>query len=50
MDHTSGNNLVGHICLHFPRVMSEAEATGPYAVSHQKEILWGWELTQAMAK
>lgn len=50
VDHTSGNNLVGHICLHFPRVMSEAEATGPYAVSHQKEILWGWELTQAMAK
>lgn len=50
VDHTSGNNLTGHICLHFPRVMSEAEATGPYAVSHQKEILWGWELTQAMAK
>ena len=50
VDHTSGNNLEGHICLHFPRVMSEAEATGPYAVSHQKEILYGWEVTQALAK
>lgn len=50
VDHTSGNNLEGHICLHFPRVMTEAEATGPYAVSHQKEILFGWEVTQAMAK
>ncbi len=50
VDHTPGNDLEGHICLHFPRVMSEAEQTGPYAVSHQKEILWGWELTQAMAR
>ena len=50
VDHTPGNGLEGHICLHFPRVMSEAEATGPYAVSHQKEILWGWELTQAKIK
>ena len=50
VDHTPNNDLEGHICLHFPRVMSEAEATGPYAVSHQKEILWGWELTQAMAQ
>lgn len=50
VDHTSGNNLEGHICLHFPRVMSEAEATGPYAVSHQKEILFGWEITQAMRR
>lgn len=47
VDHTAGNGMTGHICLHFPRVMSEAEATGPYAVRHQKEILWGWELTQA---
>ena len=47
VDHTPNNGLNGHICLHFPRIMSEAEATGPYAVSHQKEILWGWELTQA---
>ena len=50
VDHTPNNDLEGHICLHFPRVMSEAEQTGPYAVSHQKEINWGWELTQAMAK
>ena len=50
VDHTPGNDLEGHICLHFPRVMSEAEQTGPYAVSHQNEINWGWELTQAMAK
>ncbi|MBR3015876.1 MAG: peptidoglycan-binding protein [Clostridia bacterium] len=50
VDHTPNNDLEGHICLHFPRVMSEAEATGPYAVSHQNEINWGWELTQAMAK
>ena len=49
VDHTPNNNLEGHICLHFPRVMSEAEATGPYAVSHQKEINWGWELTKARA-
>ena len=50
VDHTPNNDLEGHICLHFPRVMSEAEQTGPYAVSHQKEINWGWELTQARAK
>lgn len=50
VDHDSDNGLNGHICLHFPRIMSEAEATGPYAVSHQKEILWGWEVTQAMIK
>ena len=49
VDHTPNNDLEGHICLHFPRVMSEAEATGPYAVSHQKEINWGWEITKAMA-
>ena len=50
VDHTSTNGMTGHICLHFPRIMSEAEATGPYAVRHQKEILYGWELTQAMAR
>lgn len=50
VDHDTDNGLTGHICLHFPRIMSEAEATGPYAVSHQKEILWGWELTQAMIR
>ena len=48
VDHTPNNDLEGHICLHFPRIMSEAEQTGPYAVSHQKEINWGWEMTQTM--
>ncbi len=48
VDHTSGNNLDGHICVHFPRVMSEAEETGPYAVSHQNAILLGWEKTEMM--
>ena len=48
VDHTPNNDLEGHICLHFPRLMSEAELTGPYAVSHQKEINWGWEVTQAL--
>ncbi|MBE5786574.1 MAG: hypothetical protein E7324_03445, partial [Clostridiales bacterium] len=47
VDHTNDNGMTGHICLHFPRIMSEAEATGPYAVRHQKEILYGWQLTQA---
>ena len=47
VDHTSGNNLEGHVCIHFPRVMSEAEQTGPYAVSHQQAILLGWERTQS---
>lgn len=50
VDHTSNNDLTGHVCLHFPRLMEEAEATGPYAVSHQKAILLGWELTQAMIR
>ena len=50
VDHTPGNDLEGHICLHFPRIMSEAEQTGPYAVSHQKEINWGWGVTQAMIR
>ncbi len=48
VDHNSSNDLTGHICIHFPREMSEAEQTGPYAVSHQKEILRGWEETQQM--
>lgn len=50
VDHDNDNGISGHICLHFPRIMSEAEATGPYAVSHQKEILYGWELTQALIR
>ncbi len=48
VDHTDGNDLQGHVCLHFPRLMEDAEATGPYAVSHQKAINLGWEVTQAM--
>ena len=48
VDHTSGNDLTGHICVHFPRSMSDAEATGPYAVSHQKEINFGIEMLNAM--
>ena len=48
VDHTSGNNLDGHICLHFPRLMEEAEQTGPYAVSHQNAILREWERIQLL--
>lgn len=53
MPHLSGgikdNNFDGHLCIHFPRDMAEAEQTGPYAVSHQKAILAGWEKTQRLA-
>lgn len=53
MPHLSGsiknNNFDGHLCIHFPRTMADAEATGPYAVSHQKEIIKGWEKTQKLA-
>ncbi len=48
VDHTAGNNLDGHICVHFPRLMYEAEETGPYAVSHQKAILAEWERIQSI--
>lgn len=50
VDKNPHNNLQGHICVHFPRDMADAEATGPYAVSHQNAILAGWDLTQQMAK
>ncbi len=50
VDHNPHNNLTGHICIHFPRQMEEAQQTGPYAVSHQNAILAGWDLTQQMAK
>ncbi len=53
MPHLSGkirdNNFPGHLCIHFPRKMEEAEATGPYAVSHQVEINKGWAETQRLA-
>jgi len=48
VDHNNNNDLTGHICIHFPRELSEAEATGPYALRHQYEILDGWEKTQQM--
>jgi len=51
--HLSGsiknNNFPGHLCIHFPRTMADAEKTGSYAVSHQEEIAKGWEETQKMA-
>lgn len=49
-DYTAGNDLTGHLCVHFPREMEEAALTGPYAVSHQNAILAGWDLTQNMAR
>lgn len=49
-DYISGNDLNGHLCVHFPREMAEAELTGPYAVSHQNAILAGWDLTKNMAR
>ncbi len=50
VDHNANNNLTGHICIHFPRDIAEATATGPYAVSHQNAILAGWDLTQSMIR
>jgi peptidoglycan hydrolase-like protein with peptidoglycan-binding domain len=48
VDYISGNDLTGHLCIHFPREAEEAASTGPYAVSHQNAILAGWDLTQNM--
>lgn len=48
--HIKDNNFDGHVCVHFPRPMADAQATGPYATSHQEEILRGWEKTQQLAK
>lgn len=50
VDHRPNNNLTGHICIHFPRDMADAQKTGPYAVSHQNAILAGWDLTQNLGK
>ncbi len=50
VDYTSGNDLTGHLCVHFPREIAEAALTGPYAVSHQNAILAGWDVTQGMAR
>ena len=46
--HITTNNFDGHLCVHFPRPMADAEATGPYAVSHQEAILAGWEATKKL--
>ena len=46
--HITDNNFDGHLCVHFPRTMADAEATGPYAVSHQEAILQGWEATKKL--
>lgn len=49
VDHNANNDLEGHICIHFPRTMSDTEkANMPYATRHQNEILRGWEETQSM--
>ena len=48
--HNKTNNFDGHLCVHFPRPMKDAEATGPYATSHQEAILEGWEYTKSLMK
>ena len=49
VDTIANNGLEGHICIHFPREMTaEEKETMPYALSHQNEILRGWQETQAM--
>lgn len=49
VDHNPNNDLQGHICIHFPREMSDTEKRNmPYATRHQNEILRGWEETQSM--
>lgn len=50
VDHNANNGLTGHICIHFPRDMADAIATGEYAVLHQNTILAGWDLTQSMIR
>jgi len=50
VDHNANNGLTGHICIHFPRDMADAIATGQYAVAHQNAILAGWDLTQSMIR
>ncbi len=50
VDHTPGNNIAGHICIHFPRTLSQVQAIGPYATSHQLTIDEGWLATQKMIR
>lgn len=44
------NNFEGHICVHFPMPMEDAEAIGPNATNFQKVVVSGWAATQALAK
>ena len=49
VDNNPDNGLQGHICIHFPREMTDDEKESmPYAVRHQQEILRGWQETQSM--
>lgn len=48
--HNRTNNFDGHLCVHFPRPMADAQETGPYATSHQEAILEGWEYTKSLMK
>ncbi|MBQ9299148.1 MAG: peptidoglycan-binding protein [Clostridia bacterium] len=49
VDNIATNGIEGHICIHFPREMTaEEKKTMPYALSHQQEILRGWQETQNM--
>ena len=51
VDTIPNNGLTGHICIHFPREMTADEKkTMPYALSHQQEILRGWQETQNMIR
>ena len=43
--HIKNNNFPGHLCIHFPRTMSQVQSIGPYATSHQKAIDLGWQET-----
>ncbi len=43
--HVKNNNFPGHLCVHFPRTMSQVESIGPYATSHQKAVEAGWQET-----
>ena len=47
--HIRDNDFNGHVCLHFPRTMSQVTAIGTYATSHQKAIDKAWAVVQDMA-
>lgn len=48
--HRKDNGFDGHMCIHFPRTMSQVTAIGKYATSHQKSIDQGWQKTQGMIR